>query len=111
MPILAIDMPLIALVMESNSPLFVVHHHYSAFLHGPSGSYAVQAWVKRDELANTFVLASPSISFAALVAAPSPIGRATIAGPLGGDIPQEFVLGNCWLHICLFRHVFHLLSC
>lgn len=42
---MAIDMPFIALVMESNSPLFVVHHHYSAFLHGPSDSYAVQAWL------------------------------------------------------------------
>lgn len=102
---MAIDMPFIALVMESNSPLFVVPHHYSVFLHGPSGSYAAQALVRRDELANTFVLASPSISFATLVAAPSLIGRTTIAGPLGGDIPQEFVLGNCWLHICLFCHV------
>jgi hypothetical protein len=32
---MAIDMPFIALVMESNSPLFVVPHHYSVFLHGP----------------------------------------------------------------------------
>lgn len=81
--------------------------HIHLFRHVVSPSFLIQDLVKLAS--QFFVLASLGISFTALAAAAPVTERsmpATMARTLRSDVPQKFVLGNRWLHICFFRHVF-----